>query len=159
AHVGDTVPHYLLGRVRPEDEKKGHYPLTKGDFGNGFLEIMNGYCVLDPKPSDQEQTFDVPLTRGRELEIRLVGPDGKPLRGAAALGQTFDAGASRPDALRGTPVRQETLKADTLTALGLCPGERRTLSFVHKERKLIGHLVVNGTEKGPITVRLHVWGV
>jgi RNA polymerase sigma factor (sigma-70 family) len=159
AIVGDTNPHYLLGRVRPEDEKKGHYPLTKGDPGNGFLEIMNGYCVLDPRPSDREQSFDVPLTRGRDLEVRLLGPDDKPVRGATAYGHTFDAGASRPDALRGTPVRQETLKTDTLTALGLCPGEPRTLSFLHKERKLVGHLVVNGTEKGPVTVRLQSWGV
>ncbi|HKB41921.1 MAG TPA: sigma-70 family RNA polymerase sigma factor, partial [Gemmataceae bacterium] len=46
AVVGDTLPHYLLGRLRPEDEKKGRYPLTKGEPGNGFLEIMNGYCIL-----------------------------------------------------------------------------------------------------------------
>src|SRR5262249_40465683 len=84
--------------------------------------------------------FDIELTRGRAVEGKLVGPDGKPVAGATALGHPAD------------------LKADAFTAGGLYPGEERTLSFVHREHKLIGHVVVKGTEKGPLTVRLERWG-
>src|SRR5262249_25312986 len=56
------------------------------------------------------------------------------------------------------PLAQETLKTDGFTALGLYPKEPRTLSFAHPDRKLIGHVVVHGTEEGPITVRLEPWG-
>ena len=44
------------------------------------------------------------------------------------------------------------------TALGLYPKEPRTLSFVHKENKLIGYVVVDGTKVQPVEVRLQPWG-
>src|SRR5262249_1487982 len=46
----------------------------------------------------------------------------------------------------------------TFTAAVLDPGTPRTVAFLHKERKLIGHVVLRG-EKGPLVVRLQRWGV
>src|SRR5262249_17781710 len=53
---------------------------------------------------------------------------------------------------------EQVLKTEAFTALGLAPQELRTLSFVQKERKLIGHVVVQGDQKGPIRVHLQPWG-
>src|SRR5207237_656865 len=143
----------------PADAAKGHYPLDKGEPANGFLDINNGYRRIDPDVArDKELTFDIFFTRGKELKGTLLGPDGKPVSGATAHGTTFDASTLRPDELRQTPLGPEVLKTAAFTARGLYPGEPRTLSFVHKERKLIGHVVINGKEKGPLTVQLRPWG-
>src|SRR5262249_29985108 len=101
---------------------------------------FNGYRRVDLKPTDGVVTFDIELTRGRTVEGKLVGPDGKPVAGATALGHPA------------------VLKGDAFTAGGLYPGEERTLSFVHREHRLVGHFVVKGTEKVPRTVRLERWG-
>src|SRR5262249_55666709 len=77
--------------------------------------------------------------------------------GATAYGLTFDASAEgRTD--RDPPLAQEVLKTDAFTALGLYPKEPRTLSFAHAGRKLVGHVVVNGTEAGALAVRLEADG-
>ncbi len=148
---------YLKARLDPEDEKKGYYPLGKGEPNNGFLNIANGYKVIDTDKTDKPLTFDIELTSGRALKGTLVGPDARPVTGATAYGLTFDAAAlGRTD--WDPPLAPEVLKADAFTALGLYPKEPRTLSFAHKGRKLVGHVIVDGTEKGPLTVRLEPWG-
>jgi RNA polymerase sigma factor (sigma-70 family) len=158
ATAGYGIGPYLRCRLRPEDAAKGHYPLDKGDPNNGFIEIAHGYAVIDTTRTDRVLSFDIEVTRGVKLQGRLVGPDGKPVTGATAYGSTFDASCTRPDMLRETPVAPDVLKTDAFTAVGLYPKEQRTLSFMHKERKLIGHVIVDGTETQPMTVRLKPWG-
>jgi RNA polymerase sigma factor (sigma-70 family) len=157
ASAGRGNPPYLKARLDPEDERKGYYPLGKGDPNNGFLHIVNGYRVLDTDRTDRPLTFDVEVSRGRDLRGKLLGPDGKPVTGATANGLTFDASALyRSD--RDPPLATEVLKTEAFTALGLYPKEPRTLSFAHPGRKLIACVVVRGTEEGPLTVRLEPWG-
>jgi RNA polymerase sigma factor (sigma-70 family) len=158
ASAGWGCPPYLKARLDPEDVKKGYYPLGKGDPNNGFVDIVDGYRVVDTDRVDRPLTFDIELTHGRALTGTLSGPDAKPVTGAGAYGLTFDASASRPDMLRETPLAQQVLKTDAFTALGLYTREPRTLSFVHKDRKLVGYVVVHGTETGPLTVRLEPCG-
>jgi RNA polymerase sigma factor (sigma-70 family) len=159
AHTGYDNPPYLLARLDPADAAKGRYPLDKGNPGNGFLDLHHGYRCLDPDMAkDRELTFDIFFTKGVQLKGTLLGPDGKAVRGATAYGTTFDASALRPDGQRRTPLRPELLSTAAFTARGVYPGEPRTLSFIHKERKLICHVVVNGKEKGPLAVRLRPWG-
>jgi RNA polymerase sigma factor (sigma-70 family) len=159
AHAGWGPAPYLLARLDPADAAKGHYPLEKGNPANGFVDILNGYRRIDPDPAkDKVLTIEIAFTRGRSLKGTLVGPDGKPVSGATAYGHTFDASAQRTDMLRGTPLRKEVLPVESFTAAGLYPSEPRTLSFVHPGRKLVGHVVVKGTEGGPLTVRLQPWG-
>src|SRR5262249_56482718 len=113
---------YLKARLDPADEKKGYYPLGKGEPNNGFIHIVNGYRVIDTDKTDEPLTFDIELTRGRTLKGALVGPDAKPVAGATAYGLTFDAAApGRTD--RDPPLAQATLKTDGFTALGLYPQE------------------------------------
>src|SRR6185437_5139789 len=89
-----------------------------------------------------------------DLKGRLLGPDGRPVQGAVGYGLTRDASAARPEPAPA----DEALKTDAFTALGLYPKEQRTLSFGHKEKKLIGYVVVGGTEEKPVEVRLRPWG-
>ncbi|HKB41922.1 MAG TPA: hypothetical protein VKD72_36180, partial [Gemmataceae bacterium] len=83
---------------------------------------------------------------------KLLGPDDKPVRGAIGYGlywnQTPNAESRRVDTLTGSSFEASTLD----------PLKTYTLSFVHKQRKLIGHAVVRGDAKGPLTVRLQRWG-
>jgi hypothetical protein len=156
AQPGRGNPPYLLARLDPADAARGRFPGPKGDPSNGFLDISRGYRRLDPDPArDRLLTFDIVFTRGGDLEGTLVGPDGRPVAGASVYGHTFDASASRADVVGPA---QEVLKTAAFTARGTCPKEPRTVSFVHRDRKLIGHVVVHGTEKGPLTVRLVPWG-
>jgi protocatechuate 3,4-dioxygenase beta subunit len=154
AHAGRGSPPYLHGRLDPADRAKGHFPGPRGDPDNGFLEITNGYARIDYKATDEEQKFDIFFYRGPYLKGRLLGPGGRPVTGATAFGLTRDASAPRPDA----PPADEALKTEVFTALGLYPKEPRTLSFVHKENKLIGYVVVDGTKVQPVEVRLQPWG-
>lgn len=154
AHAGRGNPPYLRGRLDPADRAKGHFPGPQGDPGNGFLDITNGYARIDYQATDEEQKFDIFFRRGRDVKGRLLGPDGRPVRGAFGFGLSRDASAARPD----THPADEGLKEDAFTALGLYPKEQRTLSFIHQGMKLIGHLVVDGTEEKPVEVRLQPWG-
>jgi hypothetical protein len=154
AHAGRGNPPYLHGRLDPADRAKGHFPGPQGDPGNGFLEITNGYARIDYKATDGEQKFDIYFYRGPYLKGQLLAPDGRPVTGATAFGLTRDASAPRPD----THPVDEALKTEAFTALGLYPKEKRTLSFIHKDKKLISCVVVDGTEEKPVEVRLQPWG-
>jgi hypothetical protein len=159
ARSGRGNPPFLQARLDPADEARGHYPLSKGDPSNGFLSLSHGYRRIEPDvKKDRLLTFDIFFTHGRELRGRLLGPDGKPVEGASAYGTTFDAACLRPDQLHQTPLGQEVLKTEAFTARGLYPGEPCTLSFLHRQSKLIGHAVVKGTEERPLVVRLRPWG-
>jgi RNA polymerase sigma factor (sigma-70 family) len=144
---------FLPARLDPADEAKGHFPLTKGDPTNGFLEFFNGYRRIDPAENEKELTFDLYVDSGRKVEGRLIDPDSRLVTGAIAYGLRFGRTASR-----SPKPQDEALKTETLVAVGLDPQSPCTLSFVHKERKLIGHAIVQGDEKQPLTVRLQHWG-
>jgi RNA polymerase sigma factor (sigma-70 family) len=144
---------FLKSRLAAADMAKGLSPTGSGAGLLGFVNASEAYRLIDTEDTAEVLRFDLPLRHGQTVTGKLVDPDGKPLVGALGYGLTFDAGAAQPP----VPVTEMALPADTFTALGLC-GELRTLTFVHKERKLIGHAIVRGTEKGPITVRLRPWG-
>lgn len=141
--AGRENGHFLPAKLNPADEAKGHFPLTKGDPANGFLRLSHGYRCIDYPENAKEQTFDILFDSGVTLKGALVGPDAKPVQGAVAYG----------------PPETEVLPSDTFVARGLDPGNACTLSFVQRERKLIGHVVVHGNEKQPLTVRMRPWGV
>jgi hypothetical protein len=154
AHAGRGSVPYLHGRLDPADRARGRYPGPEGDPDNGFLHITHGYACLDYKATDVEQKFDIYFRRGNEVKGRLLGPDGRPVRGAVGFGLTRDASAVRPE----PHPADEGLKDAAFTALGLYPKEQRTLSFAQKEKKLIGYVVVDGTEEKPVEVRLQPCG-
>jgi hypothetical protein len=152
AVAGRENGHYLRSKLDPADEAKGHLPLGKGDPANGFLGLSNGYRRIDYPEDAKEQTFDILFDSGVTLKGVLVGPDSQPVKGAVAYGLSFDRTP------RSQPPEDEGLPGDTFLARGLEPGSDCTLSFVQRERKLIGHVVVRGDEKQPVTVPLRRWG-
>jgi RNA polymerase sigma factor (sigma-70 family) len=142
-----NMGRYLPDRIDPADLAK-----TQGDHHMEFAKLFGIYRLIDPKEGDKPLVVDIEVDPGRKASGSLIGPDGKPVNGATAYGLHHHPhkGMERP---------AESLKADAFTATLLDPERPRTVSFVHKDRKLIGHAVLRGDEKGPVTVRLVPWGV
>jgi len=142
---------YLPARPTPAETER----YIKGTFLlGGYLEISEGYRIVDTDKTDKLLTFDIELDPGHSVKGKLVGPDSQPVAGARADGLNYVAEEARHGQTRGG----QQLETADFTVLRLEPSTRRTISFVHRERKLIGHAVVRGDEKGPLTVRMESWG-
>jgi RNA polymerase sigma factor (sigma-70 family) len=141
--------HYLPRRVDPADLAR-----SRGDFQLEFAKMFGIYRLIDPKEGDQPLSIDIELDPGRKVTGSLIDPDGKPVTGATAssLDHAFGPGARAKDETR-------RLDSDTFTAAVLDPERPRTVSFVHKDRELIGHAVLRGDEKSPVTINMKPWGV
>jgi hypothetical protein len=150
--AGRESGYFLPAKLDPADEAKGYFPLDKGDPGNGFLRLSHGYRCINYPENAKEQTFDILFDSGVTLHGALLGPDGKPVKGAAAYGLDFDR-SPQPQ-----PPQIGVLPNHTFVARGIDPDNACTLSFVQRERKLIGHVVVHGNEKQPLLVHLQPWG-
>jgi RNA polymerase sigma factor (sigma-70 family) len=144
---------FLPSKLDPADETKGYLPLDKGDPANGFLLLSNGYRRIDYPKNAKEQTFDIMFDPGRTLKGSLIDADGRPVRGATAWGLML--GRNMLGAIREG---EQVLKTEAFTATGIDRHQPCTLSFIHRERKLIGQVVVRSEDKGPLTVRLQPWG-
>jgi RNA polymerase sigma factor (sigma-70 family) len=141
---GHSRTPYLLARLSPADKER-----SKGDPIMGFVDLSEGYRIIDTDQTDKPLTFEIELDPGRTLTGVVRGPDSRPVAGATAYG--LDYYGSRQ------PGGERVLKTEAFTAGGITAQEPRTLPFVHKGRKLIGHVVVRGDEKGPLSVRLQPW--
>src|SRR5262249_40875291 len=142
---------YLKVRLDPADAAKGYLPGNKGDAINFFFPSSNAYRRIDARP-DKPLMFDLFVDPGRTLRGKLLGPDDRPVSGAIGYGLYWN-----PDP-HAESRRVDTLTGSSFEATTLDPLKTYTLSFVHKQRKLIGHAVVRGDAKGPLTVRLQRWG-
>jgi RNA polymerase sigma factor (sigma-70 family) len=138
---------YLPRPIDPADLAK-----AQGDFQMGFAKLLGVYRLIDPKEGDKPLAVDIELDPGRKASGSLIGPDGKPVNGATAHSLHYHStkGAANPD---------EVLKGNAFTATLLDPDQPRTVSFIHKDRKLIGHVTLRGDEKEAVTVRMEPWGV
>jgi hypothetical protein len=139
----------------PADEKKG-YGMRDGKdpLAMGWLAILEGYRIIDPEQSDNIMSVKIELDPGVTLQGTLVGPDSRPVKGALAFGLDYNPKSERSTSgySGGT-----TLPSDAFTATALHPGAPRTVSFLHAESKLVGHAVLRGDEKAPLTVPLQPW--
>jgi hypothetical protein len=139
--------HYLPGRVDPADLAR-----AKGDFHMDFAKLFGIYRLIDPREGGKPLVVDIELDPGVKRDGTLIDPEGKPVAGATAFGlhhhpvQGFDLGEG------------ERLESNAFTATLLEPGRPRTVSFVHKDRKLIGYLEMRGDGTEPVTVRMQPWG-
>jgi hypothetical protein len=97
---------------------------------------------LDVDPANPASAIvRVQLESSRTMTGTVLGPDGKPLAGARAVGLSFSE----------TP---KALPSATFTMNGPRPGARRLLIFVHEQKKLAAVHPVSGDSIEPITVRL-----
>jgi hypothetical protein len=104
---------------------------------------LDGLKEVNPTAGDKAVTCDLVLDPGREMTVRVEGPDGKPLAGARVRGQ-----------LARELWGHEPVKSAEFPVHGLKPGEGRTLLFRHEGKGLAGLLKIKGDDRGPLTVRL-----
>jgi RNA polymerase sigma factor (sigma-70 family) len=143
---------YLPAHPTPAETER--YIKGTGLIG-AYLEVSEGYRILDTDKTDKLLTFDIELDPGRTVKGSLISPDGQPVQGATACGLTYHPIHARS---RPRPNEQQLLNAETFSAAAVDVQTPRTLAFIHKERKLIGHVVLRGDEKNPFVVRLQSWG-
>jgi protocatechuate 3,4-dioxygenase beta subunit len=144
---------YLPARVSAGDAGKAGVK----DPHMMFLNMAVGYHILNAAQKDTPLSFEIELDPGRTLTGTLLGPDGKPVRGATSSGLTYTDHHERvtPSSLAR---EKKALATESFTVECLDPQTPRTIAFAHEGRKLIGHRVLKGDEKGPLTVRLQPWG-
>jgi RNA polymerase sigma factor (sigma-70 family) len=151
----EAMELYTEAVLDPAHKSRVYRDDGEGGLGQSFLsaggtiESLTGhhaYRLIEPPQGSEPITCDIELDRGRKVTGTVVGPDGKPLSGATVMGLS---------ALGGGPVQ---LKDASFTATTLSPARARTIAFIHKERKLAGQVVLRGTEKEPVTVKLEPWG-
>ncbi len=141
--AGDDLP-YTRARLAPADRGKGVGGEGDGESITVILSPCHACKIVDV-PAGVE-TFDVnlELTRGSSRKGRLVGPDGKPVAGATVYNLTSNWDV-------------KVLEGADFEAVGLEPDKPRTVSFVHKGRKLAGALLARPGEQ-PVDVRLAACG-
>jgi RNA polymerase sigma factor (sigma-70 family) len=108
---------------------------------------LQGIFLIDPAEGDKPIERALVLERAARLTVRMVGPDDKPLAGARVFGS------------RQGPPDSETLEGAEFTMARPSSGRPHTLYAEHPAQKVVGVLVVKGTEKGPIPFRLEHWAV
>ncbi len=137
--VGEDLP-YTRARLSPADSNKGI-----SDFGDGgalqiILSPCHTYRIVDVPADVDTFTLDMELTRGASRKGRLIGPDGKPVDGVIAYGLAANW-------------QVNSLYDATFEAVGLESGKPRTVSFIHKARRLAGAVLIEPGD-GPVEVRL-----
>jgi hypothetical protein len=98
-------------------------------------------------PTDKTLVIpDISLTPGRAQHLRIIGPDGRPLRGARISG------------LQGLSVAGNSVPGDELTVTHLEPGRAGTIVIVQEGHSLGATIGLKGDEPDPVRVVLHPTG-
>jgi RNA polymerase sigma factor (sigma-70 family) len=143
--------HYLTGVGADKINAEG----AKGQPGGGAVfaippggpsvDAFDTLVEVKPEKGAASVRCDVELDPGRTLTVQVRGPDGKPLDGVRAHGQSARLsynGWSRD------PLASE------FTLYGLEPGKTRTLLLDHPKKNLAARREVKGDERGPVVVTL-----
>jgi RNA polymerase sigma factor (sigma-70 family) len=109
--------------------------------------IVSAYhtCRMIDVPADVETfTVDLELTRGGSRRGRVVDPDGRPVAGALVYGLSVEW-------------EVKPLDDAGFDVIGLESGKPRTVSFMHKDRRLAGSVDLEPGDD-PVDVRLQPCG-
>ncbi len=140
---------YTQAVIEPADRPKAYSTKDEG-LGESFLSAggsietlfgHNAYCLINPAPDAGSITCDIQLDRGQTRTGIVVDPDGKPLTGVRVAGLRANGG-------------NQTLTDGSFKAVALNPLKPRLLVFAHKDRKLVGHVLLHADAPEPVTVRL-----
>lgn len=127
------------------------------DSPGGFWYALEGLTKIEPSPGQAKLGLTIPITRGRRMSCRVVGPDGK------ADDQAF--------ALRNTP--RHSLNNQTLSAiwpdvvhkgaveiLGCDPAKPEPVYFLNSERQLGTTIALDArnSKGGDVEVKLQPCG-
>jgi hypothetical protein len=143
-------PGWLCARAVDDRYVRADFP---GDASStpvlAQYTAFHAIAVVDAAEKDKKSLVcDLTLDPGLAVSGTVLGPDGKPLVGAAAAGLTA---AYSPLDSSGPTAK---LKSAAFTAVGLSPRRPRTLVLWHEEKKLGRAVSVGGDESAPLTVRL-----
>ncbi len=140
---------YTQAVIAPADRSKAYSTKSEGlgesfPSAGGAIETLfghNAYRLIDPAPDAGSITCDIQLDRGQTRTGTVVDPDGKPLTGVRVAGLRANGG-------------NQTLAGGSFKAVALNPLKPRLLAFAHKDRKLVGHVLLRADTSEPVTVRL-----
>jgi hypothetical protein len=139
---------YTQARLDPADKGKAYNvsgpaaALIGLDGEHLSLHGTSAYRTIDPPADGKSGSYDLQLDPGMAQTVTVLGPDGQTLAGA--LVNDFISYESVP----------KVLETASFTAQALDLHDPRQLLFLHKERKLGGHLTLHGDEKEAPTVKL-----
>jgi hypothetical protein len=106
-----------------------------------------GSARINPKKDAESVPCDVVLDPGRTLTGTILDPEGKPLAGVHAFN------ANRPDGWTSQP-----LPTASFRLIAVNPKGRRTLIFLHRDKRLVKALDLPGNSRDPLTVQLEPAG-
>ena len=126
----------------PKHEKTDHFDTYRNPINPGpkWPSVMR---EINPTADAETVSLDLQLDPGQSLRIRVVGPDGEPVRGVSVTGLSSDGYLK---------ASQEPI----LIAANFGPAETRIVLLHHEEQK-IGRVVTIGREQlkaGELTVEL-----
>ncbi len=112
--------------------------------------VDNYHSLVEAAPAKDavSLTCDITLDRGRTLTGTVVGPNGKPLSGARLGGVTGFIISSWEHTTQPTA---------EFTVYAVKEGKKRYVLALHEEKQLAGSLMIQGDEKGPLTIKLKPW--
>jgi RNA polymerase sigma factor (sigma-70 family) len=146
-----------VGSYLPASEA-GDKPFEGGVFGipaaphNVFSWRENALIRLSPEAKATSIRCDATVDPGKSLRVRLIGPDGKPVKGAMACGLRLKDGFF----LEWEP---HPLTGDEAVVRNFNPHQQRMVLFKHEQDLLAGKLQVKEGEEGPLTLRLEPAGI
>jgi hypothetical protein len=147
----DRTKHYVRGAGSETINgmnKRGHFETWRNPGSPGKY-FPNSMKEINPPEGTEVFHLDLALEKGSSVRLRVVDPQGKPIRGALIAGRTG----------RGEHERDTKAESD-LDVIALGPGEERTVLIQHNERGLGKSVQVRaGDDKnGPIVVVLEPMG-
>jgi hypothetical protein len=112
--------------------------------------ISSGYnALVEINPTEDQDRYEcnIVLDPGTTIAGEVLDPEGRPLTGALVWGANDYGG----------PWADEPLEGSQFEAIGYEASKPRHLFFLHKERRLAGHLTVQGERPDDLSVRLQPW--
>ena len=137
--AGDNLP-YTRARLAPSDRGKGVGGEGDGEFYTIILSPCHSYRIVNVPAGAETFDVDLELTRGTSRRGRLVDPEGKPIVGVQAYGL-------------GSNWEVKTLEDASFEVTALEAGKPRSVSFMHKGRRLAGAVALEPGDS-PVEVRL-----
>ncbi len=141
---------YPPARLAPADKGK---LVVRGEDGAEFgfdLSLYNAYRIVEIAEGTEAIAVDLEASPGLTVKAELVGPDGRPVAGAKAMGLTSD------------PFASASIEGASFEVVGLRADEPRRARFRHERLDLAGSVEVRapGPEAGPgpLVVRLDACG-
>jgi RNA polymerase sigma factor (sigma-70 family) len=153
---GENSGHYRVGvgankiEVVKEGKSPVILPSPVSPPGTLFADQFDALIEVKPEKGATSVRCDLELDPGRTLTIHVRDPDGKPLAGALAFGQS-------PRAFSYHSWTRAPLPAE-FSVYGLEPAKGRTLLLTHPEKNLAARYDIKDDEKGPIAVTLQTAG-